>query len=536
MTLSAIETNAFWAVKKLFNLKKVNVTSTTLKNRLLQEPTFPSLLSLSNVLTDFNIYNVPIVINTKQLAKIPLPSIAFFENGMGFITISKVELEINKIEYYHDQLGVFTESITEFSQKWQGLVLIAKPKEKSEEESFETNLRLERVERFRMPFIYASSAFILGYFILNNKFVTEVNQTGYFYGASLIKIIGFILSITLVRFSIYREKSIVNSSNVLERVKNNLITSLNLENRKIFGWLTWSEIGLIYFVTGLSSLFFLDNSNALVFLKWLNFITIPYTIWAIHYQIDVIQKWCLICIGSIILLWIEFYFLMDIPLFFKERNSFSINLILIISLLVTVNWVFIKKHLISSVNNEDLYYLLQRTKFSNEYVRSIFNNNQSLIPFFDEMQTVLVGNADAEHSLIAVLNPNSTLCAIKFNELVSLSTSSTKINCKIILVPDSPNDLLGIKIISNIFNLTGEERIFALSNWFKQPNFKKWNFSNIKEGGDRFSASVKENINWVFLSRISLTTPTIFFNNNILLPIYTTKDIPTLIRVLNSNK
>lgn len=534
MTLSASEINAFWAVKKLFNLKKVDVTSTTLRSRLLQEPTFPSLLSLSNILTDFNVYNVPIVINTKQLAKIPLPTIAYFENVMGFVTISKVELENNKIEYYHDQLGAFTESITEFSQKWQGLILIVKPNEYLKEENFEVNLRLENIGKFRMPFIYVSLAFILGYFILDKVHFTPISQIRYFYGIFFIKIVGLILSMILVRFGIYGEKSIVNSSNVIERIKNDFITSLNLESRKIYGWLTWSEIGLIYFITGLSSLFLLDNSNALIFLKWLNFITVPYTIWAIYYQIAVIQKFCLICIGAIILLWIEFYFLMDIPLFFKESNSFSINLILIISLLVTVNWVFIKKHLISSITNEDLYYSLQRTKFSNEYVRSMFNNNQSLIPFFEEMQTVLIGNVDAENTLLSVLNPNSTLCAIKFSELVSLSTSNTKINCKIILVPDSPNDLLGIKIIGNIFNLPDEQRLSALFNWFKKPDFKKCNFSNSLEEGEKLSISVNENINWAFLTRISLTTPTIFFNNTILPSIYTTKDIPILLRILNS--
>jgi hypothetical protein len=534
MTLSANETNAFWAVKQLFNLKEANLTSTTLKNKLLQEPTFPSLLSLSNVLTDFNVFNTPIVINTKQIAKIPLPAIAYLENGMGFVTISKVELENNKVEYCHDQLGTFKESITGFSQKWQGLVLIAKPNEGFEEENFEINLRLENTIKFRMPFIYTSLAFILGYFILDKIHFTPINQIGYSYGISFIKIVGLILSIILVRFSIYGEKSIVESTNGIERIKNNFITSLNLESRKIFGWLTWSDIGLIYFISGLSSLFLLDVNNALVFLKWLNFITIPYTIWAIYYQIAVIQKWCLICLGAMALLWIEFYFLINTPVFFKENNSFSISIILIVIILVIVNWVFIKKHLISSITNEDLYYSLQRIKFSSEYVRSIFNNNQSFTPLFEEMQTVLVGNPDAEHTLLAVLNPNSTISSIRFNELISLTTSNTKINCKIFLVPDSSNDLLGIKVIRNIFNLSEDQRLLALSNWFKQPNFKKYNFSNDLEESDESSIGLNANMNWAFLARIPLTKPTVFLNSNILPLIYTTKDIPILLRIINS--
>lgn len=534
MILSANENNAFFTLKMLFESKKVCITSTTLKSKLLQEPTFPSLLSLSNVLTDFRIYNVPIAIKPEQLTKIPLPTIAYCDNGIGYVTINKVEN--NQVELYHDQLGIVKESIADFTQKWQGLILIVKPNGNTKEDNFEANFTFEKVQKFRMPFIYGSFALILGYFILysSNNFTQSYIDS--FYVISLIKIVGLMFSMILISFSIYGDKSIVDGDSALTSIKNNLIKSLILENRRIFGWLNWSEIGLIYFIVGLFSLFLIRGNDGLVILKCFNLITIPYTLWAIHYQITVIRKWCLICTGSMILLWSEFYGLVNIPLLLHRNDSSPINITLINLLLVTVGWVFIKKHLVSSINNEELYYSLQRTKFSNEYVKSLFNNNQSLIPFFKEMQAVLVGNVDAEHSLLAVLNPNSHLCAIKFNELVLLSTSNTKINCKIILVPDSPNDLLGIKIISNILNLPGEERLLALSNWFKQPNFKKWNFSNIKAGGDRLSVSVNENINWAFLSRISLTIPTIFFNNNILPSIYTTKEIPTLLRILNSKQ
>lgn len=534
MTLSAFESNAFWAVKQILKLKNAKITNTTLRSELLKEPTFPSLLSLSNVLNDFNIYNTPIAINTKQIAKIPLPSIAFLENGMGFVTINKVELENNKIEYLHDQLGAFTESITEFSQNWQGLVLIAKPDEKSEEECFEANRKLEKISNFRMPFIYASLAFILGYFIFNKTQVVANKQAVHFYGITFIKIAGLVLSMILIKLNIYGDKCIEDSTSLITRIKNKFVISLNLESRKILGWLTWSEIGLIYFITGLFSLFLNNTNNALVFLKWFNIITIPYTLWALYYQIAVIRQWCFICMGAMALLWFEFYFLTTTPLFLKENTFFPINLFLITILSVTVFWVFVKKHLISSLTNETLYHSFQRTKFNTEFVKSMFNSNQSFTPIFEDMQTLLVGNHDAEHTIIAVLNPNSTVSAIRFNELVSLSNLNTKINCKIILVPDSLNDLIGIKVIRNIFNLPDDQRLSALSKWFKQPNFKKHAFKNDLNESDESSIGLNANTSWVFLARIPLTMPTVFFNKSILSSIYNIKDIPKLLRILKS--
>jgi hypothetical protein len=534
MKLSAKENNAFFALKRLLNLRNISVTTTTLKNKLVIEPTFPSPVSLSNVLKDFNMFSVVALIKPDLLTRTPTPAIAYFENGMGYVTIDKIEN--NQVTWCHNEMGIFKESIAEFTQKWQGVILVGKSNKlmKLGEENFEANLRLENITKFRMQFIYASLAFILGYFILKNVNTVANAQIGYFYRISFIKIIGLILSMILIRFSINPDKSIVDSSDMLSKLKNTFINSLNLESRKILDWLTWSEIGLIYFLLGLSSLFLLDVSNTLVFLKWLNFITIPYTLWAIYFQIAVIKKWCLICLGAMVLLWIEFYFLINIPLFFKENTSFSISLILTIFLLLTVNWVFIKKHLINSIVNEDFYTLLQKTKFSVEYVRSTFKNNQSLIPFFAEMQIILVGNSDAEQTVLAVLNPNSILCAIKFNELVSLVTSNTKINCKIILVPDSSNDLLGTKIIRNIFNVPEDQRLLTLSNWFKQLHFAKNDFSNDSEESNKSSFNINENMNWAILTRIPLTTPTIFFDNSILPSIYSIKDISKLLHILNS--
>lgn len=534
MILSANEKNALWVLKTLFNLKKVCVTSTTLRNQLLKEPTFPSLLSLSNVLTDFNVYNVPVVIKPEQLSKIPLPAIAHFANGMGYTTITKVEK--NLVEYHHNQLGVLKESISEFAQKWQGLILIVKPNEEVRENNFEHKLRLETIQKLRMPFVCISIILALGYFVLNSFNSIPPRYIENFYGILFIKIIGLISSILLIRLNIQEDKSIVENTKAFDKLKNDFVKSLTLESRKIVGWLTWSEIGLIYFATGLSFLFLLDNGNKLVFLKWLNLATIFYILWAIYYQIVVIRKWCFLCLATISLLCAEFYSLISIPLFIQRYNSFPANMFLINLLLVTGSWVFIRQHLVNSILSKDLYISFQRTKFSTDFVRSVFNKEPIIPPFFEAMQTVMIGSLEAEHKLLAVLNPNSDLCAIKFNELISLITLNEKINCKVILVSDSLEDALGIKIVKNILSYSNEQRLVSLKKWYKYGDFKKCSFFTNAIENDKLAISVNENINWAFLARISLTVPTIYLNDNVLPSIYDIKEIPMLFRILSSKE
>ncbi|GAB3640259.1 vitamin K epoxide reductase family protein [Spirosoma arcticum] len=533
MTLSADEKNAFFVLKTIFNLKKVRVTSTTLKNQLLQEPTFPGLMALSNVLTDFNVHNVPVVIKPEQLCKIPLPAIAHFTNGMGYCTITKVEK--NQVEYHHSHLGTLRESISEFAQKWQGLILIVKPNENLKETSFEDKLKLETVRKFRMPFVYASIIFLFGYFFLKGFNYIDLRYILNFYEISFIKVLGLISSVILIRSNIYADKSIIENTNTFDKLKNDFIKSLTLESRKIFGWLTWSELGLVYFVIGLSFLFLLDNVNKLVFIKWFNLATTFYILWAIYYQIVVIRKWCFICLATISLFCAEFFSLINIPLFIQKYDSFPANVFLINLLLITGSWVFIRQHLVNSFLSKGLYISLQRTKFSADFVQSLFNKEPTIPPFFEAMQTVMIGNPEAQHKLFAVLNPNSILCATKLDELISLITLNEKINCKVILVPDSPEDVLGIKTIKSILNYSNEQRLVALKECYKYTSFKKCNFSDDITANDKLAISVNENINWAFLARIPLTVPTIYLNNNVLSSIYGTKEVPMLFRIL-SNK
>ncbi|MFC3811768.1 cysteine peptidase family C39 domain-containing protein [Lacihabitans lacunae] len=532
MTLSINELNTLGVIKRLFSLKNVKVTSSSLMNKIVEEPTFPSLMSLSNILSEFNIFNAPLVINTKQLGKIPLPAIAHFENGNGYILINSVDVENNEIEWYHEQQGTTIESITEFSHKWQGVVLIAKPIEGLEEENYKSKLIAEKLSKLRTPFISASLAIILGYLVFNKNISS--GQTITFYAILFLKIIGLILSAILVRLTIDSDNSIEEGSTKAKKLKNDIIISLNLDSRKIVGEPVWTEIGLIYFISSLATLLFLDSDQTLVFLKWLNLLTTLYIIWSLYYQIAILKNWCLICLGSLAFVLTEFATLFNVPLFDKNINPFLIGQNLILILLVVVFWVFIKKHLFHSVVNENLFHVHKKMKFNTEYVKAMYRDKQTLPPIFKEMKTVNIGNEEAEHNLLAVLNPNSILSKLRFLELFDLSTKNHNINIKIILVPDSPEDQRGKSIIRHILSMENEEKKLALINFFTYEKDIKGFFSNTEANNPEIYNALEANMNWVFLARIPLINPSIFFNKNLFPDTYKIHEIPKLIRIISS--
>ncbi len=163
MTLNPSEKNAFVAVNNLLKIAKVKVTETTLKNKLLQHSDFPTLISLSDVLTDLKVDNMATRINPYQLSEIPLPAIVHFEDGSGYGTMNKIE--DNQVEWLHEKMGIRRESIAEFSQRWQGITLLTQPNENSGEENYAKNRRFEIIENLRNPFIISGLLLILGYFI-----------------------------------------------------------------------------------------------------------------------------------------------------------------------------------------------------------------------------------------------------------------------------------------------------------------------------------------------------------------------------------
>ena len=531
MTLSRYEISALGAVNRLLDFKKVKVTDMSLKNKLLQEPTFPSLLSLSNVLTDFTIFNAPLIINPKQLGKIPLPAVAHLENGMGYVVINKVDVDNNFIEWHHEQAGAYRETISEFCQKWQGAIMIVKPDEKSGEDCYETNHLTEKIIKLRLPFIYASLAFLIGYFSVNISSNLLNPQSELFQSILLIKIVGVILSAILIRFSIDLENNVLDGNSKITDGKSKLLNSLNLNTRKILGLINWAEVGLVYFVFGLSSLLLLDAenyNNIYTFLKWLNFTTVLYILWAMYYQRFIIRKLCLICIASVVLLLVEFYFLFTAPFLIEKNHQVHYSQLLTNFLLILTLWVFIRKHLFSSISNECTYYALQKLKFSLDYVQTIFNKSSITPPIFGKVQFVEIGNPNAANTVLAVLNPSSTLGAIRFKELISLSALNCQISSKIMLVPDSSDDFIGIKIIKNILCLPTNQRLASLTTWFKSTDFNKCGFSIQVEEDDALSDVVEEHIDWANLARIPFTIPSIFLNDTMLPAIYAVKEIPQL--------
>ncbi len=534
MTLNPSEKNAFVALKILLKLAKVNVTETTLKSKLLQHTDFPTLVSLSDVLTDLKVDNLATRINPYQLSEIPLPAIAHFEDGTGYVTIQKIEN--NQVEWMHEKMGIHQENIAEFSRRWQGITLLIQPNEKSGEDNYAQNRKLEIAENIRNPFIISGLFLIIGYVIWNIFIRVSVENPFVFYGFLLTKLIGTTVSLFLIWYSIDANNSFLRSVCEINS-KTNCGSILNSEAAKIFDWLTWSEVGLFYFGGGLLTLLFTNNQNeTLQILKWLNVIALPYTLWSIYYQAFVAKEWCILCLTVQVLLWCEFFTLSSTSFLLNNDivNSF-INLLLCF-LSITILWAFIKKPLQNLERFDETYNTLQKIKFDPDFIKGVLSKERMLPPIFKGMKVLQMGSSKAENLLTLVLNPSCSSCKHSFKEAQRLVSKNSMFRVEIIFATSNGVNEIGGQVIKGILSLATDQMEEATQKWFQDinQNYLKWEISlelnsETQVGFEQMSFHLA----WLELAGV-LSAPVIFLNKAEIPSIFGVADIERICQVAHN--
>jgi uncharacterized membrane protein len=312
--------------------------------------------------------------------------------------------------------------------------------------------------------------------------------------------------------------------------KTNCGNILNSEAAKIFGWLTWSEIGLFYFTGGFIALLFSNNLNeTLSILKWLNILALPYTVWSVHYQGFVAKEWCVLCLTVQVLLWVEFFTLSPISF---TQNSYMINSFIHLSLCflsVTILWAFIKKPLQNSGRFDETYNTLQKIKFDADFVKGILSKERMLPPIFEGMKVLRMGNPEAENEITLILNPSCASCSRTFGEAQILVHKNSQFKCVIVFATSQePNDI-DANVAKGILSLTYGRMEEATQKWFqniKQDQQKwKWNFE-IKNDAEFDFQQISFHLHWLELAGV-VSAPAIFLNK---------AELPSIFGIANIEK
>lgn len=390
------------------------VTPQTIDRQLTTHPSFPSVLSLSETLSDLAIDNMAVSITADRLEEVPFPAVAHFSRG-HFVVLDS--FENGQVSYFDPAKGHITQSLGEFVPEWSGVLLMAELDQETHrgEEGF-------LFKKYRTPLIVGSTIllFVLG---IIAGFVTVPAGWATWLPLLGLKAIGLTTAVLLI----LKEEGISNAL-VHKICDTNTKTScgqvLDSPAAKLFGWLKMSHLGLIYFGGGsLALLTGIASGNLFSIVVCLGVFTVlalPYTLFSVYYQAAVVKKWCVLCLVVQLVFWLEFA--AGAPIWSYGTSLFnwtSIFHVIISFGLVTMFWLLFKP---SFQLKKDL--LERETKLNfflknDQIMQSVIESAPPALPVnFDDQ--VILGDPEAPIEVTMVSNVFCGPCAKKHEALVKL--------------------------------------------------------------------------------------------------------------------
>jgi uncharacterized membrane protein len=525
---------------QLINYLKLPVTRTTVIESVEAHPNFPSLYSISDNLKKWKVDNVAFQVTEEKLNEVPVPFVAHLKKGTDyFLVVTKVT--DTTVNYLSDSGQEKQKGRDEFIKEWGNVILFAEPSEESGEKEFLKKRKKEQINNLKIPIIVLSClALILGYVLANS------NYSGWVWPALLllIKLSGAIVTSLLLWFEIDK------SNPVLKQVcgagggnnkSTNCTAVLESKQAKLFGWLSWSEIGFFYFAGGFL-LLLSGTSFSFELLAWLNLIALPYTLFSVLYQWRVAKQWCPMCLTVQGLLLIEFIISFVSQWYntrFNITNDFlSQNVLLTasISFLVPVFfWMFTKEFLIKSQRAEQLRKELNKFKYNPELFQSLLPQQKTITLSTDDLG-ITIGNPNATNTITKVCNPYCGPCAKAHPLVDELIEDNEDVNVRVIFTApnDEKND--ASKIVKHFMALyeKGNPELIknALDDWYNAEKKDYEVFAakyqlngELQKQGKKLESMSK----WCNDTGISVT-PTFFVNGHQLPEVYKVEDLKHLLQ------
>lgn len=506
----------------LLSALKIKVPGDALRKCMRSHPDYPSMLAISDCLSEWRIPNDTYQISREQYhpEAFDYPFVAYIPKR-GFMLVTSIS---NGIVRYSDESGkdrTIGENV--FLDIWNGIFLHATP---------DVNAKVAfKQESWGIMDIYRQSVPILIFMTLLVLFYIGVAQ-GFNYESlvlSVLKLGGLSVSILLLLHLIDANSPIIASVCSFGS-KSNCNHVLSSSAARIFGWLSWSEVGFFYFSS--TSLLLFVGQTFFPLLAILNLLCLPYTVWSIYHQYKT-SNWCLLCCSVQILLWAE------AVLFINHGNYgfpvYQANQWMVLFLCVVMPaaiWMALKPVLISASQFEPLKNQFKKFK----YDKALFGymlQKQPKYPVNDDLMPVRLGNLEAETVITVISNPFCGPCSKAHETLDELLQYRTDLQFKLIFATTNKADDPGTQVLKHLTSLEINDKAVvsrALQDWYGQSDkiYEKWAKKYPVVFSEKANQVSERQRAWCDMVDVKLT-PTILINGHKLPDPYRFEDMKYLL-------
>lgn len=510
---------------------EVPVSKKILEQQLLSHPDYPSLLSITDTLDALGVENMALVVDKDKLDSIPVPFLAH-TTVQGFVLVEDVQQLLKKQP--------------DFIEKWNGVIVAAeKPA------SFITDdqhKKRQQEERRQAQVRWLAVGVLIA-------FVTAALLTGFSWIQMLVMLTA-LAGAAISALIVMQELGV--PSPVAEQLcsagkQTDCNAVIQSKGATLMGWLKWSDIGIIYFsaITFLwtTALFTTQTTAVGNIAAIMSAASLPFTIYSIYYQWQVVKKWCTLCLITVGVLWVQMALLLPVLTNFNTSGFVSLNILALTAFIfffTAAAWLLLIKPL-----------LFQQKDLSEEQQRLLrFKRNPVLFttllekqrkvdttPFSHDLQ---LGNADAPVQIMVACNPYCGPCAHAHKTLhwlLERCDNTVGVTVRFTYNGSAREDKRTqaveyiLSYVQNEFSdMTPDERSKRVKtlvhDWFLQMNEEKFAQQYILNT-DRASAGdwAADHGNWCNDSKIAFT-PTVFINGYELIQPYSLNDLSLLMPTL----
>lgn len=523
---------------------KVKVSNTTIYKAINYHPDYPSLLSISDILTEYRIANISFQANLDQLNQLPVPFIAQVKNASDgqdmFMVVSKID--DTHIHCYNPEKQKWEKRSRDiFLSEWVSrIVLIADAEDAEEEKDFifkkrgETRMLMARYFTFLL--LPALTLILLSHMLWYQGMAVFFPLL-----FALTTLVGCITGVLLLMY----EQDQYNP--VLQQIcsagkKINCGAILHSSGAKV-GGVSWSVIGISYFSGSLLFLLFtgVNTAATLTLLSLFSILAAPYILYSIYYQGIVARQWCVLCLLVQLCLAIQFAIVIGNG-WLQLGNVFSVFQVnTISSVVLSYSIPFIVLTLLlpalqADKENKHNILQLQRLKHNPQIFDSLLSRQKKITEDTDGIGIIL-GNSNATQKIVKVCNPYCGPCAKAHMPMEMLLTDNTDIQVRIIFTATNDNGDVKALPVKHLLAIAekGDSQLLkqALDDWYLAPekNYEAFAARYPMNGElKQQDAKVEAMQNWCNKMEISFT-PTFFINNHQLPAMYSVNDLKYFLSV-----
>lgn len=466
----------FYILTKLLKENNIKVDLKELAFQIQSHPSYPSLHSLTGVMDHFNIQNVALEVpnDAETLAKLPGAFIAYIKSdkidNLVFATKYK-----DKIRLTYDTKSLELLSVNDFLELWTGIFVAV---EKDDNVLVSSKDKNNYIKKLIGGLTLTSLVLLIFSFTPPLFIVTHLT----------LSFIGLAISSVIVKHELGIYSKIADTVCSVKITNISCDDVLNSKAANILGNFKLSDIGVVYFMSMiLASILFITNQANFGIIAIITIFAFPFTFYSISYQLFKVKKWCLLCLGVVLILWLQLGSLYYFD-FGSLNSSLGLTNILLVSISFLVSifiWSFLFPRL--KKEQESIKIKIEYLRFKKNYslFNMMLNINESISTKLNSSKEIEFGNSSSSFKMLIITNPLCSHCR-EVHRLVESIISRWKNDVRIIIRfnvsnrLDSVDTKIAIRLLE-LFHAEGSTKCLnAMHDIYGKVSLEKW----LKKWGD----------------------------------------------------